>query len=65
MRRDSAPHRRRADIEVLEPAASLTAEEYALFAQIGRQRRVEPGDKLFRRGDLGTTMFVIVFTTLR
>ena len=59
MRRDSAPHRRRADIEVLEPAASLTAEEYALFAQIGRQRRVEPGDKLFRRGDLGTTMFVI------
>ena len=44
---------------MLEPAASLTAEEYALFAQIGRQRRVEPGEKLFRRGDLGTTMFVI------
>jgi len=57
--RDSAPHRRRADIEVLEPAASLTSEEYALFAEIGRQRRVEPGDKLFRRGDLGTTMYVI------
>jgi diguanylate cyclase (GGDEF)-like protein len=57
--RDSAPHRRRAEIEVLEPAASLTTEEYALFAQIGRQRRVEPGEKLFRRGDLGTTMYVI------
>src|SRR4249919_490912 len=58
--RDSGPPlRRHADIEVLEPAASLTAEEYALFAQIGRQRRVEPGERLFRRGDLGTTMFVI------
>ena len=56
MNRERAPHRRRADIEVLEPAASLTAEEYALFAQIGQQRRVEPGEKLFRRGDLGTTM---------
>ena len=59
VKRESAPHRRRADVEVLEPAASLTAEEYALFARIGRQRRVEPGEKLFRRGDLGTTMFVI------
>src|SRR6476620_9279170 len=57
--RDRAPRRRRADIEVLEPAASLTAEEYALFAQIGQQRRVEPGEKLYRRGDLGTTMYVI------
>jgi diguanylate cyclase (GGDEF)-like protein len=47
------------DIAVLEPAASLTAEEYALFAQVGRPRRVEPGDRLFRRGDLGTTMYVI------
>jgi diguanylate cyclase (GGDEF)-like protein len=57
--RERAPQRRRAEIDVLEPAASLTAEEYALFAQIGQQRRVEPGEKLFRRGDLGTTMYVI------
>lgn len=39
--------------------AALTAEEYALFAQVGRVRRYEPGERLFRRGDLGTTMYVI------
>ena len=42
-----------------EPAASLTAEEYALFAQVGRPRRIDAGERLFRRGDLGTTMYVI------
>ena len=40
-------------------AAVLTAEEYALFAQVGRARALEPGECLFRRGDLGTTMYVI------
>lgn len=59
MNRAGAPRTRRSDIEVLEPAASLTAEEYALFAQIGRAHRVEAGERLFRRGDLGTTMYVI------
>ena len=59
MNREAAPRTRRSDIEVLEPAASLTAEEYGLFAQIGRARRVEAGERLFRRGDLGTTMYVI------
>ena len=60
MNRESAPARMRMpDIAVLEPAASLTAEEYALFAQVGRPRRVEAGERLFRRGDLGTTMYVI------
>ena len=59
MHRDTAPGARRSEIEVLEPAASLTTEEYGLFAQIGRARRVEAGERLFRRGDLGTTMYVI------
>lgn len=59
MNREPAPRNRRADVEVLEPAASLTTEEYGLFAQIGRARRVEAGERLFRRGDLGTTMYVI------
>ena len=38
---------------------ALTAAEYALFAQIARTRKVEAGQRLFRRGDLGTAMFVI------
>ena len=40
--------------------AALTAEEYALFEKIGRPRLVAAGESLFRRGDLGTTMFVVV-----
>lgn len=39
--------------------AVLTDSEYELFAEIGRPRRVEEGQLLFRRGELGTTMFVI------
>lgn len=39
--------------------AALTANEYALFSQVARSRVVEAGDFLFRRGDLGTTMYVI------
>jgi diguanylate cyclase (GGDEF)-like protein len=41
-------------------AAVLTAEEYALFEQVGRPRLVAPREVLFRRGDLGTTMYVVV-----
>ncbi|WP_240906220.1 diguanylate cyclase [Thermomonas sp. HDW16] len=37
----------------------LTAAEYALFAQVARTRRADTGHPLFRRGDLGTSMFVI------
>jgi diguanylate cyclase (GGDEF)-like protein len=45
----------------MEPsAAALTAEEYALFEKIGRPRLAAAGEALFRRGDLGTTMYVIV-----
>ena len=40
-------------------ASALTAGEYALFAQVARTRRVEAGQRLFLRGDLGTSMFVI------
>lgn len=39
--------------------ASLTADESALFAEVGRTRRTYAGEVLFRRGDLGTTMYVI------
>lgn len=39
--------------------AALTPAEYALFAQVGRPRRCYAGETLFRRGDLGTTMYVI------
>ena len=43
-----------------EPLSStLTLAEYALFTQVARPRRVEAGTRLFRRGDLGTTMYVI------
>ena len=43
-----------------DPGGSvLVASEYALFAQVGRPRRVEAGQRLFHRGDLGTSMFVI------
>lgn len=41
-------------------AAVLTAEEYALFQKVGRPRLMESGESLFKRGDLGTTMFVVV-----
>ncbi|RNF83857.1 GGDEF domain-containing protein [Montanilutibacter psychrotolerans] len=40
-------------------AAELTPAEYALFASVARVRRMYTGETLFRRGDLGTTMFVI------
>lgn len=40
--------------------ASLSADESALFAAVGRTRRTYAGEVLFRRGDLGTTMYVIV-----
>jgi len=38
---------------------ALTAAEYALFVQVARTRRLDAGQRLFRRGDLGTAMFVI------
>lgn len=38
---------------------ALTAAEYALFAQVARTRRFDAGQSLFRRGDLGTAMYVI------
>jgi diguanylate cyclase (GGDEF)-like protein len=38
----------------------LTADESSLFAAVGRTRRTYAGEVLFRRGELGTTMYVIV-----
>lgn len=38
----------------------LSAAEYALFEQVGRPCLFASGESLFRRGDLGTTMYVVV-----
>ncbi|MCW4474268.1 GGDEF domain-containing protein [Xanthomonas sp. H13-6] len=40
--------------------AVLSAGEFALFSAFGRQRRVAAGETLFRRGESGSSMFVIV-----
>jgi diguanylate cyclase (GGDEF)-like protein len=45
-------------------AAVLTSAEYELFAGIGRMRRTYAGEVLFRRGDLGTTMYVVARGTV-
>ncbi|MEO5628659.1 MAG: diguanylate cyclase [Thermomonas sp.] len=48
------------ELVVDDPGSSaLTPAEYALFAQVARPRRVEAGQRLFHRGDLGTSMYVI------
>ncbi|GAB3387100.1 GGDEF domain-containing protein [Lysobacter fragariae] len=60
MPRSDAPAAASADAVASDAAtATLTAAEYALFAEVGRVRRCYGGEVLFRRGDLGTTMFVI------
>lgn len=40
-------------------ASALDADEYALFAEVGRTRRVNAGQWLFRRGDAGDAMYVV------
>ncbi|MGH8062432.1 MAG: diguanylate cyclase domain-containing protein [Pseudoxanthomonas sp.] len=40
--------------------AVLSAGECELFAQVGRVRPVAAGEKLFTRGEMGTTMYVIL-----
>lgn len=43
-----------------DPASSvLSAPEYTLFAQVATPRTVDAGERLFHRGDLGTTMYVV------
>lgn len=44
--------------------AVLAPAEQALFARFGRTRKLAPGQTLFRRGDIGTQMFVIVSGTI-
>ena len=40
-------------------ASALDADEYALFAEVGRKLRVNAGQWLFRRGDTGDAMYVV------
>lgn len=40
--------------------AQLSSDEYELFASVARVRQVYAGEPLFSRGDLGTTMYVVV-----
>lgn len=42
-----------------QASSTLSAQEYALFAQVASARSVAAGERLFHRGDLGTSMFVI------
>ena len=37
----------------------LAAEELALFAGVGEQRAIRPGEIIFRRGELGRSMFIV------
>jgi len=43
-----------------DATASLAAREYALFASLGRMRPVRSGECLFRRGDVGRVMYLVV-----
>jgi diguanylate cyclase (GGDEF)-like protein len=40
-------------------AAVLDADEFALFAKVGRRRQLKRGEQVFRRGELGTAMYVV------
>lgn len=44
--------------------AQLSAVEFALFAQYGVRRTLQADQVLFRRGDLGSSMFIIVSGTV-
>ncbi|MGH8085960.1 MAG: diguanylate cyclase domain-containing protein [Lysobacter sp.] len=56
----AAPTGQLASVDVPDTdMAELSSDEYALFASVARMRRVYAGETLFRRGDLGTTMYVI------
>ena len=43
-----------------DAAAMLAAREYALFASMGRVRQVHAGERLFRRGEVGRLMYLVV-----
>ena len=40
-------------------AAVLAAREFELFSGVGRERRVQAGERIFRRGDPGEVMYLI------
>jgi len=48
------------DDEAGRDARRLSAEELGLFERIGERRVVAAGELIFRRGELGRTMFVVV-----
>ena len=48
------------DDEAGRDARRLSAEELSLFERIGERRVVAAGELIFRRGELGRTMFVVV-----
>lgn len=48
------------DDESGREARRLSPEELALFERVGERRVVAPGELIFRRGELGRTMFVVV-----
>lgn len=59
------PVRQAADETTLDPmAAVLSTEECELFARVGKARAVSAGEKLFARGEAGTTMFVVLQGTV-
>lgn len=37
----------------------LSDEEHALFARVGQRREIAPGEIVFRRGELGRSMFIV------
>ncbi|ADV26002.1 diguanylate cyclase [Pseudoxanthomonas suwonensis 11-1] len=43
-----------------DAAALLASREYALFASLGRTREIAAGQSLFRRGDTGRVMYLVV-----
>ena len=55
--------RESADVEpatAIGAAAVLAAREFELFASVGRERVVQSGERIFRRGDPGEVMYLIV-----
>ena len=43
----------------------LSNEEYALFLGVGRRRELKPGEVIFRRGELGRSMFIVESGTIQ
>ncbi len=55
----SAPNAQAASARATLLRRQLSDEESALFARVGERREIPPGDVIFRRGELGRSMFII------